>query len=145
MIDSLQIIKDTIQTAIENGGTLNNTESNDFNLWLLISIAEAVVILILFYKNKSIKKENFITNNFKELKTAKNAEIDMNDLMDSINSSKALYKKLSRVCHPDKFQDEILKETADKIFQEISRHKRNHKKLLELKLRAENELSINFK
>lgn len=145
MKDSLQILKDTIQTATKNSEALNTTESNDFNWWLLISVAEALVILILFYKYQKAKKENFITNNFSELKDAKKADIDMGDLMNSINGSRDLYKVLSRKCHPDRFQDEKLRNKADKIFQDISRHKRNHKKLTELQIQAENELNITFK
>lgn len=75
---------------------------------------------------------------------AKNTSIDMNNLMDSINNSNSLYKELSRKYHPDRFVNTPKQELAEKIFQEISRNKRNYEKLTLLKQQAESELDINL-
>ena len=73
---------------------------------------------------------------------SKETEIDMDSLMDSIHKSRDLYKKLSSKCHPDRFTDKEFSEKAEIIFQEITRNKRNYKKLLELKEIAQSQLNI---
>ena len=60
--------------------------------------------------------------------------------------AKALYDKLKRVCHPDKFaKNEILTQKATEIFSLMVRNKHNYSELLKLKERAEKELNINIK
>ena len=68
----------------------------------------------------------------------------MNNLMDSIHNSRNLYKELSKKCHPDRFINDPKQKIAEEIFQEISENERNFEKLSLLKLRAINELNINF-
>jgi len=70
---------------------------------------------------------------------------DMDNLMNSINSSKSLYKELSRLCHPDRFIGDEKQNIAQEIFKEISKSKRDFGKLESLKERAKKELNINFK
>jgi curved DNA-binding protein CbpA len=67
---------------------------------------------------------------------------DMKNLVNSIAKSRELYKELSRQCHPDRFVNTDLQPTAEDIFQEISRNKRNYKILLALKERAIEKLNI---
>ncbi|MCH3884774.1 hypothetical protein [Tenacibaculum aquimarinum] len=69
----------------------------------------------------------------------------MDALMNNINSSKLLYKELSRVCHPDRFVNSDKQKIAEEIFKNISKNKRKFKELEILKERAINELKIKFK
>lgn len=146
MKDTLQQVKDTIQTSLQNGmSELATRDSKSFNWWLIIAILELLVILFLLFRLKKYRSENFLQNDgLDELRKAKSQDIDMTNLMNSINSSRDLYKELSRKCHPDRFQDETLKNKAENIFQDISKNKRNYNKLLELKEIAIKELKINF-
>jgi len=80
-----------------------------------------------------------------DIKKSKKTDIDMDNLMNSINGSRDLYKTLNKKCHPDRFVNSDKQELVVKIFQEISRNKRDFEKLNKLKLRAEKELNINFK
>ena len=69
----------------------------------------------------------------------------MVNLMNSINGSKDLYKQLSRICHPNRYINSDKRQVTEEIFQEISKNKRDYKKLSELKQRAITELNINLK
>ncbi len=146
MKDTLILIKDSTVTSL-NTSVLNKLQDDKshLNWWSIISILELTIIIVLLFKLK--RKERFDNkfDKYQELKNAKKSNIDMNDLMNSINYSKDLYKELSRKCHPDRFENEDLKMKAEQIFQEITRHKHNHKILLELKEKAIKELSITFK
>lgn len=114
-------------------------------IWFYFTLIEFIIIIILIiriYKAKSnSQQDNFETD---ILKNAKNAKIDMSDLMDSINGSRELYKELSRKCHPDKFVNTEKEKIAEELFQEIVKHKRNYKMLGHLKDRAINELNVYF-
>jgi hypothetical protein len=145
MKDTLLQIRDS-SVLSTNSNVLNKIQelNSNFNWLLLFSIIELVIILVLIIKLKSkdIKVDKF--DEFRELKNAKNSDIDMNNLMNSINYSRNLYKELSRKCHPDRFESENDKNVAQQIFQEITRHKHNHKILLELKEKAIEKLNISF-
>ena len=144
-MNSLQIIKDTIQNKSEQIiKTVENKNTESFNWWFVIAIIEVVIILFLLFKLSRAKKNALLGDKFSELKNAKSSNVNMSDLMNDINGSRDLYKQLSKKCHPDRFQNTGLKEKADALFQEISSNKRNFSKLTELQKRAENELNINF-
>jgi cell division protein YceG involved in septum cleavage len=93
----------------------------------------------LLSKKKSQTFSDLTRDNFSE---SRNANIDMNNLMDDINQSRDLYKKLSGLCHPDRFVNTPKEKIAEIIFQEISKHKRNFEELSRLKERAIKELNI---
>lgn len=137
----LQIKTDSVVTE-----TISNTDSTSFSIWLWIAVFEFAVITFLLFKLK--KKENdlkFGNLSKDKIRNAKMSDVDMDNLMNSINSSKDLYKKLSRTCHPDRFINSNKQKLAEEIFQDISKYKRDFKKLTELKERAITELNINFK
>ncbi len=121
-----------LQTKIDSLGS-SNTDSISFSIWFWVALVEFAIIVFLFLKlNKNL--------NTKEPKIN-----IMDDVMNDINKSKDLYKKLIRSCHPDRFQNKELKMKADEISKEISKNKRNWKKLKELEERAITELKIIFK
>lgn len=115
------------------------------SMWFWISLIELLLIIYLIYKLKSKKKDIELTAlETKHIKDSKNNKIDMGNLMDSIHNSRNLYKELSKKCHPDRFINDPKQKIAEEIFQEITKYERNFEKLRSLKLRAENELNINF-
>lgn len=124
----------------------SNTESDLRSIWFWISIIEFLIIILLIVKLRW-KSSNLtfseISNDKK--RKAKSTEIDMENLMNSINISKELYKELSRACHPDRFVNSEKQKIAVEIFQEISKNKRNYKVLQELKRKAIIELEITIK
>lgn len=119
--------------------------SSFHSLVFWIALIELIVIIFLLYKLKSKKEINELSDlETKNIKDSKNNTIDMDNLMNSIHNSRTLYKELSKKCHPDRFINDIKQKNAEEIFQEITKNERNYEKLSLLKLRAENELNINF-
>ncbi len=136
----LQIKSDSlaIATASSSNGLLSST-------WFWLSIVEFTVIVFLLIRLRKKKTELTFSDLPKDkMKNAKSSAIDMDNLMNSINGSRDLYKELSKACHPDKFVNTEKQKIAEDIFQDISKDKRNFEKLLALKERAKNELNINF-
>ena len=127
-------------------GTIVNPETYSFSIWFWIALTELLVIAFLIFrlrkKNDNLKFGDVTKD---KRRKAKKSTVDMNNLMNSINSSKDLYKELSRSCHPDRFINSNKQQLAEEIFQEISKHKRDFNKLTELKEKATTELSIKFK
>lgn len=110
-------------------------QSNDYIYYFLGLIV--FLVLVLFSRNRKYEK-------LRDFKKNNNNKIDMDDLQLNINNSKELYKKLVKLCHPDKFIDEIEKEIAENLTKEIVQNKRNFKKLEELKMIAIKKLHIKF-
>ena len=146
MKDSTTTMYDTISAIAENGNEqviINHIETT--NWWFIIAMVQFAVILFLLLRLAKIRKEKLLVEQgFDPLMKAKSKDIDMDNLINSISSSKTLYTELSRKCHPDRFLDTQQKKVADELFQEISENKRNHAKLSELKERAIKDLNINF-
>ena len=125
---------------------ITNDNGIDFHsLWFWFSIIELLLIIYLIYKLKSKSKKVELTDlDTNKIINSINIKIDMNNLMNSIHNSRTLYKELSKKCHPDRFINDPKQKKAEEIFQEITKNERNYEKLSLLKLRAENELNINF-
>lgn len=136
----LQISTDTTSvSALKSGTTLLTS------FWFWLSLVEFTLIILLLIRLRKRKSNLAFADLPKDkIKNAKEMDIDMDNLMNSINGSRDLYKELSRLCHPDRFVNKPEQKIAEEIFQEISRHKRNYEKLTSLKERAKSELSINF-
>lgn len=131
-------------TSAIDSVTVATEVSSNTSLWFWVAVLEFIIILFLLIKSRN-KKGNETDEIKQKLKRAKDKEVDMDSLMMSINSSKTLYKEMSRVCHPDRFSDDETKKVAEAIFQEITRHKRDYKKLKELMSEAETKLNVKFK
>lgn len=121
-----------------------NNSFNFFWLLLILSIVEFLIIIYLILKIRK-KNSNFDFNDIpkEKLRKAKSSSVDMDNLLNSINGAKDLYKELSRKCHPDRFINTDKQSLAEEIFQEISKNKRNFKALQNIKNRAEQDLEIN--
>jgi len=125
---------------------IENPALTTFSIWFWIALIEFVFIGFLLFKlNKKDNKLDFDNITKDKKRNAKNYEVDMDNLMNSINGSKDLYKELSRTCHPDRFINSDKQKIAEEIFQNVSKNKRDFKKLTQLKERARIELNINFK
>lgn len=109
------------------------------NKWLIVSSIELFVILFLIIKLRKKKNENTID---KEILKSKKTSINMSDIMNDINLAPSLYKKLSRVCHPDRFVGTFYKSSANTLFQEVQQAENNYSMLCELKIRIEQELNL---
>jgi hypothetical protein len=123
-----------------------HTDPENISIWFWIALVQMIFLVFLVFKlkNKSANHK-FKSISKDKIRDMKSSDIDMGDLMDSINSSKELYRQLSKQCHPDKFINSQKQKKAEIIFQEITNNKRNYKNLLKLKHRASEELEINFK
>lgn len=126
--------------------SLANTDSTSLTIWFWIALVELAIIALLILKIKK-KQEGLKFGDLtkEKMRNAKNSEVDMDNLMNSINGSKDLYKELSRNCHPDRFIGSDKQKLAEEIFQEISKHRRDFQKLTVLKEKAVTELNINLK
>lgn len=119
--------------------------NQNITIWFWFSIIEFIIILFLLIKQKKMKSDRlFFDLNKIKTENAKKSNIDMNKLMDSINNSKSLYKELSKKYHPDRFVNTSKHLLSERLFQEISKNKRNHENLILLKKQAESELGTNI-
>ena len=111
-----------------------------------IAFAEFIIIigLLSYIRNRRLNSTIDFQTKKQKIKDLQRTPIDMNNIMDNITHSKALYKILISKCHPDRFTDESLKLKADQLFQEISLNKSNYSKLLELQKEATIKLHIQF-
>lgn len=124
---------------------LNTITSNNFinSIWFWISISEFIFILLILNRyvfNKSKLKYSNLSKN--DLVNPENANIDMNNIINSINQSKELYKKMASQYHPDRFIDNDKKLIATEIMKEVVANKRNYSKLVELKALADIKLNL---
>jgi len=140
-----QVQKDSLSTTTipQKAENIANNIDNSTSVWLWIALVELAIIIFLVFKLRKKKSDlDFADLSKDKIRSAKSTNIDMNNLMNSINGSKVLYKELSRLCHPDRFINSDKQEMAENIFKEISKYRRDFKKLSELKERAITELEI---
>lgn len=114
------------------------------NIWFWIALVEFIFILILILIVWKRKRKNYMFTDVDKKKIKKEGNLDMANVMSSIHHARNLYKLLSKKCHPDRFVNDSRRPIAEEIFQEISKNRRDYKRLLELKERAKIELELNF-
>ena len=74
----------------------------------------------MFFQLLQIKSKNYINPSALEtLMAEKYTNLDMADLMLSINKASDLYKELSRKTHPDKFVNSEKEKIAEELFKEV--------------------------
>ena len=90
-----------------------------------------------FFKKKRTEQDILIDR-------IKAEQLDMKGLFSNINKRgevEALYKELSKLSHPDKFEkDPEKKEIAQKLFTQIQINRNNYTQLFELKANVEVKL-----
>jgi hypothetical protein len=108
--------------------------------WQIIALTEFLVIAFLIViqirRKKQLQPEEI------EILQSKKSDINMDDLMQNMHLSNALYKELSRKCHPDRFAGTILEPLAQELFQLVQQSKSNYNELVLLKEKAIIELKI---
>ena len=136
MTTLLQVGKKIV--PVEKISTLNS-------VLIFIAIIELTIIVYLLYKLKTKKPiYNLSDLEIQGITKSKKSEINMDNLMDNIHSSKPLYKELSRKCHPERFVNDDRQNLAQEIFKEITKHEKNFEQLEKLKKRAISELNLTF-
>ena len=134
-----------LQTVTKKTMQVDNQESIFNSVFMWIAILELVIILLLVFKLLNKRNKLALSDIERDtIKSAKSTKIDMDSLMNNINSSRGLYKELSRKCHPDRFMNDPKQKIAEEIFQEISKYERNFDKLSLIKIRAIKDLNITF-
>ena len=124
---------------------INETATSESSIWKYVSLVQFGIIAYLAYKLHRNKPQTQFDDDIREtVKEAASKELDMENVVNSINKAKPLFKKLSKKCHPDKFENSDKHESALEIYQKITKNKRNYSKLLELRKLAEEELEINI-
>ena len=106
------------------------------NILLLLGIC--IILLILTFlkrKGKRSRVAKIKENMMKE-------SIDMSNVINSSFNASRLYDELKKARHPDRFIDENIKEKANILFQQVTQHKRDYKKLLGLQERINEELNM---
>jgi hypothetical protein len=91
-----------------------------------------------FFRKKKRTEQDILIDRIKA------ERLDMQGLFSNINKRgevEALYKELSKLSHPDKFEkDPEKKEIAQKLFTQIQNNRNNYTQLLELKANVEVKL-----
>lgn len=141
MIEQVNEIADTLAwQQVEVGITQKILVSP---IWFYIALIETCVLIALSlyvfcgFREYTIKKQR-IKNAIKE-------DVDFQNIIYSSFHATEIYNELKTKCHPDLFigNDEKI-EIANRLFQEITINKTNHKRLCELKEQAQRELNVNF-
>ena len=122
--DSVNAVKYSMETMLPQ---------SDSNLWMWISIFEAIcIIVLLLILLGSQNKYTEIQRQFKA--NAQKEDVDFNNIIVSSFHAGDLYNQLN----PE------LMSKADNLFQQITQNKHDLKKLQELKAEAMKELHINI-
>lgn len=100
----------------------------------LIALLPVTIVFFLIQKRKKIKLK--LKAERTDYRKFKKEEVDMGNLMNSINKSSQLHKELSRKYHPDRFLDQDKKALAEELMKEINGNKTDYKSLLDLKEKA---------
>lgn len=136
--DSLHIT-DTMQVGCVN----QVMESAATNIWMWVAIIEMAIIAILLLKlwGKSSDKKAELKK-----KVMSEGDIDFGNIINSSFNSEALYKKLMRVCHPDRFApDDEKVAIATDISLRLGKNKHDINNLKALAEEAKNKLNIDIR
>jgi hypothetical protein len=128
----------TIKLLIE---TISNLK---INLWFFVSFIETVIILYLLkkLKQKRRKTENLAINKQEDIIIPGS---NLGDLFKSIGKSEALYNKLKKKIHEDRFPNDLEKKRiAGDLAMELNQFKNDYQKLEEIQQKAIEKLGLTF-
>ena len=114
------------------------------NLWFFVSLIE---IAIIFYLLRKLKKKRRETQN---LAINKQEDItisgsNLGDLFKSIGKSEALYNKLKKKIHEDRFPNDLEKKRiAGDLAMELNQFQNDYRKLEEIQQKAIEKLGLTF-
>jgi hypothetical protein len=117
-------------------------------LIFLLSVITLLLFIIVLQRLKIRKQRNSLSNHLvagskainKKILDSRDATIDMENLMNSINKAESLFKQLSKKYHPDRFINSDNHTLAEQLFQQITENKRNYQQLVRLQKQAEEHL-----
>lgn len=138
----MHLLQIAITDTILQSKLLEKSDVNSSNILLYLTFGELLIIFFLIIYIIHLRRKQTVTKFEKEILEAKDADINMADLMLSINKSRELYKELSRKCHPDKHIESLFQKEIEILFQEITENKRNFQELVKLKEIAINKYNI---
>lgn len=117
-----------------------------FNPWILVSIAELLMIVllaILLFKKKQKKPDEFYVG--ESIKGYKDAEVDFSNMFNSMFNASTLHDTLKRKIHPDRFPNDPEKITiANELTTQLNENKNNIAKMKEIQAMASEKLGITF-
>lgn len=127
-----QIVSDSVATIATN-------EAGGPDLWMIIALVEAAVIVWLLLRNKQTESK---TKRIKR-QVMNEGDVDFGNIIDSSFHSETLYKQLITKCHPDRFApDQQKMDQANELSTLITKNRHDKKRLEELKQTAEQTLNI---
>ena len=134
---------DTLQQKIVDTSAIVavQTTQDEISVWLIIALVEFVVIVALLIGRYHGD------NRMSELKRKVMAEgnVDLDNTMNSMFNAEPLYKELIVKCHPDRFAPDGAKMAiANELSMQITKNKRNIKRLEALRQEAKSKLNINI-
>jgi hypothetical protein len=135
MNDTISNMSNIAEQTIETASAIN--------IWMWIAFAE--LVFIIFLSTKIMKGKHNLSDKQRMKQETLDAEIDFNNIVKSSFLAQQLYDELKKKCHPDRFPlDADKNKIANEISQELAKNKRNHKRLLELKEQAKQQLNIHI-
>lgn len=117
--------------------------SSGISPWPYILLAVAL-LLVLFLIARRLRRHpsRAAKRRADKRKLLDGTDVDFNNIINSSFAARQLYDELKVKCHPDRFLDPSLNAIATSIYQAITENRHNHKRLLELKQQAIQQLKI---
>ena len=135
---------DTIQTTIDSLAATAQSATQGTNWWMIVAVAELLVIVILLFMRHPQGKEDTARANLKKQVLAE-GEVDFGNILRSARQAEPLRNELLRKCHPDRFApDQARMSTANDITMRINKSKHDIKALEALRDEAREKLNINL-
>lgn len=133
-----------MKQAIANYQTIYN----NISIWQIATSLELVIIVLLIFKIKSIRKKIKV-NGDKYVKDiiqeSKEKEVDMDNVINSMFHSKTLYDNLKKKIHPDRFPNDPDKiAIANELTAQLNESQNNIAKMKEIQTLATEKLGIKF-
>lgn len=117
-----------------------------YNLWLMVSIVEFIIITILFillFKKNQKKSDDFYVE--PSIKDYKDAEVDLSNMFNSMFNATALHDILKKKIHPDRFPNDPEKiAIANDLTTKLNESKKNIAKMKEIQTEAQEKLGLSF-
>jgi hypothetical protein len=121
---------------------------NNISIWQIATSLELVIIVLLIFKIKSIRKkiklngDKYVKDIIQE---SKEKEIDMDNVVNSMFHSKAIYDILKKKIHPDRFPNDPDKiAIANELTAQLNESQNNIAKMKEIQTLATEKLGIKF-
>ncbi len=114
------------------------------NLWFFVSIIEIVIFLYFYIKLKQSRRptDTLVINKQED---ATIPESNLGDLFKSIGKSEALYNKLKKKIHEDRFPNDLEKKRiAAELSMELNQFQNDYRKLEEIQQKAIDRLGLTF-